>query len=163
MTDTLRSICEQCTHLSNPQLDFIPDELSRQKGIIVRDLKELVSAASGEHEKTVTILAGSILESVLFSFIAGQARYIADRRGEFTFDPMLGLEEYKNIFNRWFGDRLPSFRVPDFIIAYRNLVHINRELNSAPDICSKASRSLLLTLNSLLGELSRFAGPSFPG
>ena len=46
MTDTLRSICEQCIRLNNPQLDFIPEHLARQKEIIRRDLVELVSAAA---------------------------------------------------------------------------------------------------------------------
>jgi predicted component of type VI protein secretion system len=48
MTDTLKSICGQCPHLNNPQLDFIPEDLRRLKEIILRDLKELVSTASSE-------------------------------------------------------------------------------------------------------------------
>jgi len=158
MTDTLKSICEQCIHLNNPRLDFIPSELERHKATILRDLKELVSAASAELEKTVVVLAGSVLESILFSFIQGQESYIAMRRGRFTFDPDQSLEAYKNIFNRWFLGPIPNATLPDFIVDHRNLVHINRELNSPHDICVRASREMLRLLNSLLGELSQFAG-----
>ena len=35
MIDTLRSICEQCTHLNNPRLDFVPSRLTRHKEIIL--------------------------------------------------------------------------------------------------------------------------------
>lgn len=160
MTDTLKSICEQCTYLINPQLDFIPNDSPRQKELILRDLTELVSAASNEHEKTVVLLAGSILEGVLFAFLQAQEAYIAGRCGQFTFDPELGLEGFKNTFNRWFGDVFPNVRLPDFIVEYRDLVHINRELSSPPDLCGQASRSLLRILNFLLGELAGFAPPS---
>jgi len=68
MTDTLRSICEQCIRLNNPQLDFIPEHLARQKEIIRRNLVELVSAAAAGLEKAVTVLTGSILEAVLLHF-----------------------------------------------------------------------------------------------
>lgn len=87
MTDTLKSICEQCTYLNSPQLDFIPSELTRHKEIILRDLTELVSAASAGFEKATTILAGSILEAILYTFLKGQENYIAGRRGTFTFNP----------------------------------------------------------------------------
>src|SRR5260370_40077012 len=60
---TLKSICEQCTHLQNLQLDFIPD--ADQRRIIQRDLKELVMAASHERGKTGIVLASSLLESDL--------------------------------------------------------------------------------------------------
>jgi len=160
MTDTLRSICEQSIQLNNPPLDFIPAGSTRHKEIILRDLKELVSAAFAEQEKTVVVLAGSILEAVLHGFIQGQASYIAARRGAFQFNPELGLEDYKNIFNRWFSDVLPGVVLPDYVADYRNLIHINRELNSPLDICSRASREMLRILESLLNEFSQFASPS---
>ena len=159
MTDTLKSICEQCTHLNKPQLDFIPAEFVRHREAILRDLTELVSAASEEREKTVVILAGSILEAILYTFLRGQEAYIAKRRGTFTFDPNQSLESYVSIFNRWFRDVLPNVILPDFVVDYRDLVHINRELNSPPDICSRASRDMLRILDVLLEELSQFAGP----
>ncbi len=160
MTDTLKSICEQCTRLNNPQLDFIPAEFTRHREVILRDLGELVSAASEEHEKTVVILGGCILEAVLYSFLQGQEAYIADRRGTFTFDPNEGLKNYLSIFNRWFRDVLPNVILPDHAVDYRNLVHFNRELMSPPGICAGAARDILRILNGLLGELSEFAGPS---
>ncbi|MGH9814086.1 MAG: hypothetical protein ACRD4T_13220 [Candidatus Acidiferrales bacterium] len=158
MTDTLKSICGQCVHLNNPQLDFVPAELLRHREIIVRDLGELVSAASLELEKTVVILSGSILEAVLYSFLQAQESYIAQRRGTFTFDPEQSLENYVSIFNKWFSDALPQVVIPDFVIGYRNIVHVNRELNSVPGVCGVASRDMLRLLDALLGELSSFAG-----
>jgi hypothetical protein len=67
MPDTLRSICEQCTNLNNPQLDFVSDE--RHREIISQDLRELIAAASAEPErhKSVVILAGGLLEAILYS------------------------------------------------------------------------------------------------
>ena len=157
MTDTLKSICEQCTHLNYPRLDFISRSITRQKEIILRDLKELVSAASAELEKTVVIMTGSILEAVLYTFLQEQESYIAERRGKFAFKPEQRLQNFVDIFNRWFRDLLPKVELPDFVIRYRDLVHINCELNSEPDICSRASRDMLKILNTLLGELSEFA------
>ncbi len=159
MTDTLKSICEQCTHLNDPQLDFIPAEFPRQRETILRDLKELVSAASIELEKTVVILAGSILEAVLYSFIQSQETYIAGRRGAFTFKPEHGLANFINIFNGNFRDVLPGVALPDIVVDYRNLVHFNREINSAPKICVRGSREMLKILDTLLGELSQFGFP----
>lgn len=154
MTDTLKSICEQCNHLHNPQLEFITAESQRQKEIILRDLKELVSAGALEQEKSVVVLAGSLLEAVLYCFIQKQKEYIAARRGSFTFDPEQSLDNYVSIFNRWFSD---VFTIPDIVIGYRDMVHINRELQYAPDVCSRAAREMLRLLDSLLGKLAEFS------
>ena len=159
MTDTLKSICEQCINLNNPQLDFIPAELTRHRETILRDLKELVSAASIELEKTVVILSGSILEAVLYTFIQGQEAYIKNLDGAFTFDPRATLQRFMNIFNRYFRRVLPSVVLRDIVADYRDLIHVNRELNSHPGICARGSREMLRILNALLGELSQFAGP----
>jgi hypothetical protein len=150
----LRPICEQCTHLNNPRLDFIPAELTRHKEIILRDLRELVSVASNEHEKAREMLAGSVLEAILFSFLKGQEKQIAFRRGNYTFNPDQSLQNYVNIFNRWFGRDFPNLELPDVLVDYRNLVHFNQELNSPTDECGKAARTLLRTLNALIGELA---------
>lgn len=156
MTDTLKSICEQSTHLNNPRLDFIPATSARHKEIIIRDLRELVAVASDGHEKACVILAGRILEAILFSFIQGQATQIAARRGRFIFDPDQGLENYLDIFNRWFGIDFPNLELPDILVDYRNLVHFNRELSLPADECRKAALMLLRTLNSLIGELPTY-------
>jgi hypothetical protein len=160
MPDTLKSICDQCLHLNTPRLDFISEELARNRQVILRDLGELISAASGEREKTVVVLSGSILEAVLFTFIQGQAEYIAERRGSFQFDPDQSLQHYVNLFNRWFRDVLPNAVIPDFMVGYRDLVHISRELASPPEVCTGASRELLRMLDAVLGELSQFASPA---
>jgi hypothetical protein len=136
MSDTLESICERCAHLLNPQLDFIPSGSERQRNIIVRDLRELVSAASLEQEKTVVILAGSIFESALYCFIQAQSGYLALRRPGFQFKPEYGLQDFVNTFNRWFS---ATFRIPDIIVRHRDLVHINRELQQQPGVCPKCS------------------------
>ena len=156
MTDTLRSICEQCTHLNNPRLDFIPANLARHKEIILRDLRELVSVASSEHEKACAILAGSILEAILFSFLQGQEAQIAARRGRFKFDPEQDLQNYLDIFNKWFRSDFPNLQLPDILVDCRNLVHFNRELSAPPGECRKAAQTLLRTLDALLGELAAF-------
>ena len=157
MTDTLRSICEQSTYLNNPRLDFIPDSLPRHKEIILRDLRELVSVASGEHEKAVVVLAGSILETVLCSFLKVREAQITALRGEeFTFPPKPGLQDYLNIFNKWFRNEFPSLQLRDDIVDYRHLVHFNRELESPPGECGRAARMLLRTVDALLGELAQF-------
>jgi hypothetical protein len=156
MTDTLRSICEQCTHLNNPRLDFIPTNLVRHKEIILRDLRELVSVASNEHEKACVMLAGSVLEAILFSFLQGQETQIAERRGGFTFDPDRSLQNYLDIFNRWFQSDFPNLQLPDMLVDYRDLVHFNRELSAPPGECGKAAQTLLRTLNALIGELAAY-------
>lgn len=159
MTDTLRSICEQCTHLNQPQLEFISAQLTRHREIILRDLKELVSAATAGIDKTVVILGGSILEAVLYSFLQSQETYIAQRRGGFTFNPEHSLQNFVNVFNCWFLDILPNAEIPEFVVQYRDLVHINAELAFPPDICARASRDMLKILNRLLGELAQFGSP----
>jgi hypothetical protein len=155
MTDTLKSICEQCTHLHNPQLDFLPEEFQRPREIILRDLQELTSAASFEREKTVIMLAGGLFEAILYCFIQAQNNYIVARRGSFTFDPEHGLENYVSIFNKWFSDVLT---IPDSIVGYRDMVHINRELQFPPDICPRAAREMLRLLDILVSKLSEAFG-----
>lgn len=156
MTDTLKSICEQSTHLNNPRLDFIPVELSRHREIILRDLKELVSVASNEAEleKSVTVLAGTLLEAVLYTFLQSQQDYISGLGS--TFNPKGRLSRYVDIFNKSFKDILPNAFLPHWVVEHRNLIHINRELNSPEDICAHASRDMLRIMNTLLGELSQF-------
>jgi hypothetical protein len=157
MTDTLRSICEQCTHLNNPRLDFISANLARHKEIILRHLGELAVVASSECEKAVVTLAGSALEAILYSFLQGQEQRISERRGEaFTLYPEKGLQYYLDTFNRWFRKDFPKLQLPDAIVDCRDLVHFNRELNSPPGECTKAARMLLKTLDALLGELADF-------
>jgi hypothetical protein len=158
MTDTLRSICEQCSQLKTPQLDFIPPELRRHKEIIVRDLRELVIAANNDLDRSVVLLAGSLLESVLFSFLRGQETYIGAIRGKlFVFDPNMSLQNYKEIFNKYFGRTIPNSQLPDSIVDYRDAIHINRELDLPEDTCTRASRELLRILEKLLADLVGFA------
>ncbi len=161
MTDTLKSICEQCSQLNTPQLDFIPPELLRHREIIRRDLRELIFAASNELQRSVVLLAGSLLEAVLFSFLSGQESYIAAIRGTaFVFDPNMSLQNYKEIFNRFFGRAIPGSELPDLIVQYRDTVHINQELALPEDICNRASRDLLRILDKLLADLIGFAAPT---
>jgi hypothetical protein len=158
MTDTLRSICEQSIHLNNPRLDFLPANLARNKEIILRDLRELVAVASSEHEKACTILAGSILEATLFSFLQWQVPQISARRGDsFSLDPRKqNLQDYLSIFNRYFASEFPNLQLPNGLVDCRDLVHFNRELSAPPGECKRAARTLLRTLDALLGELARF-------
>ncbi len=157
MTDTLKSICEQCTHLNNPRIDFIPAQLARHKEIILRDLRELVAVASSEHEKACVVLGGTVLEAILFSFLQGQETKIGERRGKrFTFDPLQSLQNYLEIFNKWFGRDFPSLELPDVLVDYRDLVHFNRELSAPPGECRRAAQDLLRTLDALLGELAAY-------
>jgi hypothetical protein len=160
MTDTLRSICEQCTHLKNPQLDFISSDSARHREILTRDLRELTSAAANENEKTVVILGGIILESILYTFIQGQSRYIAERRGTFEFRAKDDLEDYLNTFNRWLRPLVPDVFLPSSVVRYRHLVHINREISSEPGICGSASREMLRILDELLSGLSELVSPA---
>jgi len=162
MTDTLKSICDQCVHLKNPQLDFIPSDFARHREILTRDLRELTSAAACENEKTVVILAGGILEGILYSFIQGQSAYISERRGTFEFKPDHSLQNYLNIFNRWLNHLVPSVVLPDSVVYYRDLVHINHEINSQPGVCTGASREMLRILDALLGGLSELVVPVYP-
>jgi len=160
MTDTLKSICDQCTHLQNPRLDFVPSDLERERGILTRDLRELVSAAAAESEKTVAVLAGSILEGVLYSFIKSQSAYIEGRRGTFEFNPDHSLQNYVSIYNRWLSHLTPNVALPDSVVYYRDLVHMNREISSPPGSCAAASRDMLRILDSLLGALAELAPTS---
>lgn len=155
MTDTLKSICEQCIHLHEPQLDFIPAGAARQREIVSQDLKMLVSAAIREEDKGVILLAGSLFEAILYSFIQAQSDYIAVRRGSFTFNPDHDLGNYVNIFNRWFSDILT---IPDTTVEYRDMVHINRELKFPSDIRSRAAQEMLRSLDMLIGKLEEAYG-----
>jgi hypothetical protein len=141
--------------LHRPQLDFIPKELQREKEIVLRDLDELVSAASLQQEKSVIILVGGLFESVLYCFIQTQSDYIAARRGSFTFDPEQSLDNYVSIFNKWFA---AVFTIPDNVVGYRDMVHINRELKYPRDSCRIAAPEMLRLLDTLIGKLTEYAG-----
>lgn len=157
MTDTLKSICEQCTHLHNPLLEFLPDSFARQREIISRDLGELTYAASGGREKTVVILAGCIFESVLSCFIQTQIDLISARRGTpFNFDPEQSLGNYVNIFNKYFSDLGP---LPDLIVEFRDIVHLNKELKYPIEVCQTAASDMLRLLDALLGSLGEWSRP----
>ncbi len=158
MTDTLKSICELCPHVNNPQLDFIPAQFARHREIILRDLREIVLAASVESEKTVVILCGSVFEAILFTFLQSQRTFIEQLRGSpFALDLEKSLQHFVGVFNTNFKKPMPNAVLPDFIFGYRDLVHINRELNSPTDICAVASRDMLRRLDSFLQEISQFA------
>jgi hypothetical protein len=160
MTDTLRSTCEQCPYLNAPQLDFVPSTKTRHIEIIRRDLNELVFVSSSELPKAVVLLAGSLLETVLFCFLSGQETYITAIRGaRFEFDPNMSLQNYKEIFNKYFRRAIPGSDLPDFIVSYRDTTHINKELALPTDTCARASRELLRVLDKLLSDLASFAGP----
>jgi hypothetical protein len=160
MTDTLKSTCEQCLQLSAPQLNFLPPAATRHREILRRDLAELVGAASAERPKSVVLLAGSLLESVLFGFLSGQETYIADIRGRaFVFDPNMSLQNYKEIFNAHFQRAIPGAALPDSVVLYRDMTHINRELALPNDLCARAARELLRTLDKLLADLTAFTAP----
>jgi len=157
MTDTLKSICEQCTNLQSQRLDFIPANLQREREIIHRDLKELVAAASFEHKKSVVVLAGGLFESVLYCFIQTQTAYISGRRGEqFIFNREHSLQNYVSIFNRYFSTLLA---IPDSVVDYRDFVHINQERQFASDTCETAAPEMLRLLNALLGKLNQYVSP----
>ena len=145
MADTLESICARCSNLSSPRLDFIPESLNRERRIIVRDLRELVSAARMNHEKTAVILAGSVFESLLYVFL--------QRPGPFTFRREQSLGEFAAIFGKYFRD---VATIPDFVVEYRNLSHINRELGypEISDICRHAAPDMLRQLNLFIGRLA---------
>jgi len=156
----LKSICDRCSHLSDPRLDFLPPEFALHREIILRDIRELIAAASAENEKTVVILAGCLIESVLYCFIQGQQEYISFRRGApFQFNPDHTLENYVGVFNRYFREVVPDVVLPDVVVQYRNLVHINREINSPSGICTSASREILRILDALLGGMAKLSEP----
>jgi hypothetical protein len=121
----------------------------------LRDIGELVSAAYQEHEKTVIILAGCIFESVLYCFIQLQTDFIAVRRGlAFAFNPEDSLNNYVGVFNRYFSD---LGEIPDLVVEYRNIVHLNRELNYPPEVCQTAALNMLALLDVLLQSLSKYS------
>lgn len=119
----------------------------------------MVSAATAENEKSVVVLAGSILEGTLYTLIKGQSEYIAERRGTFQFNPAHGLRNYLGIFNRWLNDLLPTVDLPDSVVDYRDMVHINQELNFPAGICRSAAGEMLRILDSLLGALRELTAP----
>ncbi len=162
MTDTLKSICEQCIHLNNPQLDFIPDDLQRYREIIRRDLAELVRAAFYELEKSVVALTGSLLEAVLYCFLKSQEFIVSKRRTErVIIGPEEGLQTYINIFRRFrpdFSFALSADLLPQASVGYRDLIHVNSEVSSDPDFCRKAAPEMLLILDAALGEFAKTVG-----
>lgn len=160
MTDTLRSTYKQCPQLRTPRLNFLPPAATRHAEIIRRDLNELLAAASAEHPKSVVLLSGSLLESVLFGFLSGQETYIAAIRGsQFVFHPNMSLRNYKEIFNRYFQRAIPGAALADSVVLYRDMTHINQELALPDDICARASREMLRTLDKLLADLAAFTAP----
>jgi hypothetical protein len=164
MTDTLKSLCEECRHINNPCLDFVPDGLLRYKEIILRDLAELVLAASNESEKSVVALAGSVLEAVLFVFLKTQeVPYLKGRRGaEFKLRPEWRLRKLVQIFKKDFVVVLPSFPrdlLADEVVSQRNLIHAGQEAKFTGDACRLAARTMLRTLDALLGALAAFGTP----
>ena len=158
MTDTLKSICEQCAYLKNPCLDFVPAQFARHRETILRDLREVVLAASVESEKTVVILCGSLFEAILYTFLQSQLSFIEQFRGApFQLDLENSLQHFVDVFNKYFKKTMPNAVLPDIVVGYRDLVHINRELNSPADICAVASREMLRRLDSFLKEISEFS------
>jgi hypothetical protein len=162
MTDTLKSICEQCTHLNNPQLDFIPEDLQRYREILRRDVAELVQAASYGLQKSVVAVAGSLLEGLLYSYLKPRESlivvYRADRNKPFKVDPGESLQSYLNIFKRYFGSNFPSDMLPPEVARLRDLIHINREISSDPEFCRKAAPDLLLIVDAVLGQFAKTTG-----
>ena len=155
MTDTLKFTCERCPRLQSPQLEFLPESFQRQREIILRDLRELVSAASHGHEKTVVVLAGCLFESILFCFIQSQSDYVAARYSlPFTFNPEHSLKNFVNVFNRFFAGSVP---IPDIVVDYRDIVHIKQELNHSSDVCQTAAPDMLKLLDALLDRLSVYS------
>ncbi|GEM_PF-2287165 len=159
MTDTLKSICEQCGNIVNPQLDFIPQRLNLYRTIIERDLKQLVFAASLEMDKAVVLLAGSIFEAVLHSFIQAHAIDIEiDRAGvPFKFDPESRLQKCVHIMKVYFARKIQNLDLLDSMARDRNLVHINQEISKDPDACYRASREMIRQLNLLLMDLANYS------
>lgn len=162
MTDTLSSIYERCPRLQQPALDFIPDELLEFKQLIRRDLRELGVAASAQLEKAVAVLAGSVVEAILYCFLQSQRKYLSDQiQSEFSVDPRAqGLADFVRVFNRFFAHRF--FRIPDIAITSRDLIHAGREvleLSREPEICGRAAREMLPLLDTLLSRFAGFAEP----
>jgi len=101
------------------------------------------------------------MESVLFSFLSGQESYIETIRGaRFQFNPDMSLQNYKEIFNKYFGGAIPGSALPDLIVEYRDTIHINRELALPDDTCARASRDLIRILDKILADLAGFAAPA---
>jgi hypothetical protein len=118
--------------------------LLRHREIIRRDLRELVIAASHELDRAVVLLAGSLAESILFSFLTGQKSYIELMSGgEFAFPPKMSLQNCKEVFNAHFGRAILGSKLPDLVVDYRNTIHINQELVLPEGISSRASRESL--------------------
>jgi hypothetical protein len=133
----------------------------RHKEIILRDLRELVAVACSEHEKACVVLAGCILEAILFTFLQGHEKDAKLRRGEsFTFDPTRSLRYYLGIFNECFRKDFPNLQLSNEVVSYRDLVHINRELRAQPGDCRQGAITLLKTLDTLVGELSNYGRDS---
>jgi hypothetical protein len=128
MTDTLKSLCEECRHINNPCLDFVPDGLLRYKEIILRDLAELKG-----------------------------------RRGaEFKLRPEWRLRKLVQIFKKDFVVVLPSFPqdlLAGEVVSQRNLIHAGQEAKFTGDACRVAARTMLRTLDALLGALAAFGTP----
>jgi hypothetical protein len=134
--------------------------MARHKEIILRDLSELILAASSDLEKAVVSLGGSILEGILFGFLKGQESYITAMRGQpFEVDPGESLQTYINIFNRYFGNHFPKGLISDIVVTYRDLIHVSREVSTAPGFCSQAAQDLPRILNGLLSHLAEFTQP----
>lgn len=104
----------------------------------------------------MVILAGCVFESILYVFIQAQIDYISIRRGgAFNFKPEDSLGNFISVFNKYFSSGPDD--VPDLVAKYRDMIHINRELNAPTDACRNASRDMLHHLNRLIGQLAAFA------
>ena len=103
----------------------------------------------------MVILAGCVFESVLFSLIQNQLDYIAARRGApFLFDPDQSLGNYVSIYNKYFSD---LGALPDLVVEYRDIVHLNKELKFPSEMCRTAASDMLRLLDALLGSLGKWS------
>ncbi len=123
---------------------------------MLRDLEELTYAASFELRKSTLALAGSIAEALLFTFLKAQESFISVRRGRpFVLDAGESLQTFVNVFNRYFTDRFPEDLLPDEVVSYRDLIHVNREVSSDPNVLKEAAPNMLRILNNLLDEFAK--------
>ncbi len=70
------------------------------------------------------------------------------------FDPEHSLNNYVSVLNRYFSELVT---IPDVVVEYRDIVHINQELKHPSDVCQTAAPEMLELLNALLGRLTEYS------
>ncbi len=149
--DLAPDVGESLAEVRQSALDFVSDQALQ--AILRRDLEELVSAVSAGLDKSVAMLAGSIMEAVLVDVIDRRPDLAQGYMGKKKFpsdasiDKLVEIAVAENLL-----DSLATSLV-DSIKDYRDLIHPDRERRLRTKLDGATTASLLALLRLVLRSL----------